>query len=199
MKRIILAGAALLALAGIAAAADLTPLPVKAPIVAPVSNFWQDCYVTALSGGVTGANQTGTPTVGGLVGCNYQTGVWVYGFEGSAAAAQATQGPAPKSVDIKALGDLAVRAGYAWHGNLNFGPFAVNDALIYAKAAVPANVIDPGAASSNTIKSGWGLAGGVEYVIRPYTTMRYEYRFQDVDGNRAHVFLTGISLYYSGP
>lgn len=197
MKRFALGLLGLLA-AGTASAADLSiPAPVfKAPAAAAPVSPWQNCYLAIISGAVTGSDQTGSPTAGGLVGCDWQSGALVYGFEGDASAAQITQGAAPKTVDVKALTNAAVRLGYAWHAAapIALGPLTLTDALLYGRVGVPANFITP----DNSFQPGWSVAGGVEIPIRPFTTARYEYRFNDVEGVHSHVFLTGVTLYYSG-
>jgi outer membrane immunogenic protein len=93
-KRTFLLGAAVVALtAGSAAAADM-PLkaPVAAPIVAPVFS-WTGCYIGVhAGGGATRSSFTSDQSsssdwgngglAGGQIGCNYQTGVFVFGIEG---------------------------------------------------------------------------------------------------------------------
>jgi opacity protein-like surface antigen len=197
-KQLLLTIAALAALAMPARGADLPPLIVgKAPTVAIWS--WQDCYLGMVAGGATSDKQTGTPVAGGIVGCNYQSAgsPFVYGFEGDASAAQASAGIAPSVVDIKSLTNLALRVGYAWHGALNFGPIVINDALLYAKVAMPTNFLQPLNAGAITTETGWGLAGGVEYIIRPNVASRLEYEFQDINGRHAHVMKQMLVLYYA--
>src|SRR5262245_58810852 len=95
-------GAAVAALtAGSAAAADLAVKARPAPVVAPVFS-WTGCYIGAHAGGgatrsdftdgfitegpsgnTTIASSWGNGGVaGGQIGCNYQTGVLVFGIEG---------------------------------------------------------------------------------------------------------------------
>jgi opacity protein-like surface antigen len=200
MKRLFASIAALLASATLASAADLTAaaaIPVKAPVVATWS--WQDCYLGMAAGGVTGTAQTGSPTAGAVVGCNYQTAgsVLVYGFEGDASAVQSSAGVAPATVDYKSLTNLALRVGYAWHGALNFGGLAVNDALIYARVALPTNFLQSVNAGPLTTETGWGFAGGVEYMVKPNVASRLEYDFIDVNGVHSHVIKQMLVLYYS--
>jgi outer membrane immunogenic protein len=193
----VLAGAGLFVLAMLspALAADLPPRPYYKALNAPAPAFnWATCYAAMLAGANTGSQQTGTPVAGGLIGCSYSFNGLLVGFEGDVDAAKATVAPAPGTVDMKALTNAAVRVGYPWHGVLNFGPFAVTDALLYVKAALPAEYLQP----TGTLKAGWGAAAGIEYVIRPCTSSRLEYRFNDIGGRNDHTFLTGISLYYCG-
>jgi opacity protein-like surface antigen len=191
-----LSGAALFALAMVspAFAADL-PRPyykaLDAPAPLPAFN-WQTCYAAMIAGANTGSQQTGSPVAGGLIGCNYSFGGFIVGFEGDADAAKASVAPAPGTVDLKALANASIRVAYPWHGVLNMGPINLTDALIYVKAAVPANYLQP----TGSLTAGYGLAAGVEYVIRPCTTSRMEYRLNEIGGLRSHTILTGISLYY---
>lgn len=201
MKYLLIVIAALLAMIGVNAAviaahaADLSTPAVKAIAVATTPAFkWQDCYLAMIGGGVTGSNQTGSATAGALVGCNYQTGAIVYGFEGEATAAQSSAGAAPQTVNIAALATLALRVGYAWHGTASFGPVTVNDALIYAKADLPGNVLT--APGPTNLQGGWGFGGGLEYLIRTNVASRLEYDFQDVNGMHSHVFKQMLVLYY---
>jgi outer membrane immunogenic protein len=177
-------------------ATDLpSPMAVKAS-VSPVWS-WQDCYLAMETGGVMGTSQTGSPTAGAVVGCNYQSGVFVYGFEGEASAVQASANVAPATVDIKSLATMAIRAGYAWHGLLNFGPMTITDALIYTRVELPANILQPVNVGNLTMQSGWGLAGGVEYMIKPWLASRVEYDFRDVNGLHSHAIKQMLVLYYS--
>ncbi len=86
-------------LAAPALAADLR-MPVKAPVVAPAPYFnWSGCYVGVHGGGAWGdkrafiAPPSGAPIfafdtsgglAGGQAGCDFQTGAFVFGLEGSA-------------------------------------------------------------------------------------------------------------------
>lgn len=194
MRRLALTAALLVPFA--AHAADLSiPAPVYTKAVVAPLFPWGNCFAALEAGGLTGAQQTGSPTAGGMVGCNFQQGALVYGFEGSVDAAKLSQAPAPGTVDVKALGNLAARIGYAYHATapINLGPITLTDALIYAKAAVPAKFIDP----SSTVETGYGFAGGVEIPVRPYMTIGYEYRFSHVHVND-HGFFTVWRVYYSG-
>jgi hypothetical protein len=154
---------------------------------------WQQCYISVNGGASTGSQQTGSPTVGGQVGCDYMLNGFVWGFKGTALALSSTV--APQSVDAKSLIDAQVRAGYPIHTNLSFGPLgSITDALIYVQAGVPANFLDP----VGGFTAGWNFGGGVEWVIRPCTTSFVEYNFNDIGGRTAHVPMTGIRLRYCG-
>src|SRR3984957_4073524 len=103
MKSFAIAGLAVTALIAPAMAADMAPLPYKAPV--PVTN-WTGCYVGADAGaawsaqdvansapssldqaGVVGTINGAGPVGGGYAGCNLQvTPVWVVGLEGDFSA-----------------------------------------------------------------------------------------------------------------
>jgi outer membrane immunogenic protein len=111
MKRVFTLSAGLLALAAVPAAAADIPMkaPVAAPVMAPAYN-WSGCYIggngggkwSRTSGGADVAAATGpggafgafstpldgatatTGIVGGQIGCNWQSGNWVFGVEGDA-------------------------------------------------------------------------------------------------------------------
>ena len=88
MKRFLLASAGVLAMVGLANAADLPrPMYTKAPpMVAPYYN-WTGFYVGINGGGgwgnsawdTTGGFDTSGGLVGGTIGYNWQMGTWVLG------------------------------------------------------------------------------------------------------------------------
>jgi opacity protein-like surface antigen len=192
MKKVLLATVAVLAISPALA----TDLSIPAPVFtkALVGFNWTTCYATMLAGANTGTQQTGAPVAGGLIGCNYAFNGILVGFEGDADATKASVAPAPGTVDIKALANASLRLGYPLRLPLSFGPFSVTDEMLYIKVGVPADYLVP----TSTFVGGWGAAAGLEYVIRPCTTSRLEYRYDDIGGVKSHKFLTGISLYYCG-
>jgi outer membrane immunogenic protein len=99
LKKLLLSTSYLVASSVVVMAADL-PMPTKAPILAAPVFSWTGCYIGAHVGGgiqndpFTSSNLEGTvaadpPGVGaiagGQLGCNYQDGNWVIGFEGEGA------------------------------------------------------------------------------------------------------------------
>src|SRR6186713_818317 len=89
----LLAAASLTAMT--ASAADLprrAPAPAPAAVYAPVSN-WTGCYIggnlggawgsreiTTNNGTFSGSNDSARFAGGGQIGCDYQTGAWVFGI-----------------------------------------------------------------------------------------------------------------------
>src|SRR5262245_12038356 len=95
MKRILLAGVALTALA-VANPAVAADLPVKAPLLPPVVWNWTGFYAGVETGAAWGITNFGDPFggsiygddvrtpgwfLGGDVGFNWQNGQWVWGLE----------------------------------------------------------------------------------------------------------------------
>jgi outer membrane immunogenic protein len=146
MKKLLLAGAGLIALlGGSARAADLgRPGPVYAPPVVVAVFTWTGCYVGG-NGGVMWANSDWNDTVlgdfggnatsgalGGLqVGCNYQVNGFVVGIQGdydwtSFNTSVANGVPAAVAfgltdqVQLKSLASVTGRAGHAWDRFLGY-------------------------------------------------------------------------------
>src|SRR5262249_47973127 len=97
MRNVILAVSAALAFAAPALAADLSPMPYKAPPPQPLLPLWTGFYLRANAGGAVGDavsdfsvggttfasvdNSLRGAVVGGQVGYNWQSGPMVYGLE----------------------------------------------------------------------------------------------------------------------
>jgi outer membrane immunogenic protein len=186
---------------GAASAADMAPRYAKAPPPAPVAVFnWTGCYIGGHVGGgwsenrqITllnqnfavnygdyatgqGFNNDGSGWVGGgQVGCNYQSGAFVFGVEGSYAAADIKgshfnpligAGDDRFTTKVDGIASVVGRAG-----------IASNNWLFYVKggwagANAKLSVIDNvgpvgGAASVSQWHNGWTVGGGVEYGLTP--------------------------------
>jgi len=229
MKKILMAGVAAATFCGAPAlAADL---PMKAPpraYVAPVPMFtWNGCYVGANVGGAwargdanvtyaTGSEDLGHPNGsgwagGGQLGCDVQSGNWVFGVETmwDAVSANGTRG-----------GTTVVNSWpYSLHGTVDwFGTltgrlgYAVDRSLLYVKAggawggmheslSLP---IVPFSATTSGNGGGWVVGGGWEYAFAPNWSMKLEYDYMGF-GNRDigcaaagggcdHVHVSGQSL-----
>lgn len=204
---------------GATSAADLR---VKAaPLAAPVAAYsWTGCYVGAVGsyhwgrsnqnyGGLvngvpnaflpvgldmSGAYNLDGAQIGGTVGCNYQSGNWVFGVEGDASWGSAHGGSRPTAAAI-ALGlnpafeftteqkwsaTVRGRVGYAWDrwlvyatGGVAFGGFGLNNqnsnpALITARR-------NP----SNVDATGWIVGLGTEYAFSPAWSLKAEWLYAD--------------------
>jgi outer membrane immunogenic protein len=210
MKRILGATVGVLAVSALPAmAADL---PVKAPMVAPImapAFSWSGCYIGGNVGGKwsrtdgsVNVGPTGTGTglgapgtvlfgsadassviAGGQIGCNIQTGNWVFGLEGDAdwqrlRLSRTLGGTLPFPFIPGDTFDLASdwqasargRIGYAWDrwlmyatGGAAFTNIKAGTNFIAANfggVAFPATVLTDG----KTLV-GWTVGGGLEYAI----------------------------------
>jgi len=204
MKRILLAGAFVLAVAGHALAADLPqpgPPPPRAPAayapLAPIYN-WGGIYfgVNAgygfgvsnwtLPGGSVGAFNTDGFLVGGTVGANFQAGALVFGLEGdldwdniSGNSAFGCGGfaPSPSFTCQTAqnwLGTARGRIGYAY-----------DRILLYATGGgafgnIKATVNGSGLGTQSSNEFGWTAGLGVETAFAPNWTAKLEYLYVDL-------------------
>jgi outer membrane immunogenic protein len=193
MKRALIAGAAVLALAGPLWAADLpqpAPPPLAPvayiPVVAPVYN-WGGIYYGINGGYGFGKSDWTTPfastgnfntsgfAVGATVGANYQVDAFVFGVEGDIdwMGIQGTSGICTPACETKStwLSTFRGRAGYA-----------SDRVLFYATGGGAFGNIQAGASGStltNTNKAGWTAGGGVEAAFADHWTARVEYLFVD--------------------
>jgi outer membrane immunogenic protein len=207
MKKILLAGTALLTVAsGSAMAADLSRAPAPAPVYtkAPIMPVftWTGCYVGGNAGGLWAKKDwTSTPITAGTssvsisswlagaqVGCNYQVSAWVFGIQADYDWTNAS-GSAPDVVvvatdqtKIKSLASVTGRVGYAWDRFLGYvkggGAWEADQYSIFA----------PGfAASASETRTGWTIGVGGEYAFTNWLTGFAEYDFYDF-GTVANTF-----------
>jgi outer membrane immunogenic protein len=172
MKRLCLALIGLMALAGSAAAADLSrPAPApyypKAPAYLPYN--WTGFYIGShnISGGL----------VGGTVGYNYQWGQAVFGVEGDIDWADingTTNNLCPLGCKTSNtwLSTVRGRLGYAAD---RFMPFITGGA---AFGDVRAST--PGFATTSSTQAGWTLGGGLEMAVTQNWTAKVEYLYVDL-------------------
>lgn len=191
MKRVLLAGVALAALAGSASAADI-PRRVEraAPPVAYVAQVynWTGWYLGINGGWGWGTgSMDGSPStgdlkgsgglIGGTLGYNWQNGQVVWGLEtdldwsGVKGDGNCSRG---SNCEVKNdwLGTARVRLGLAmdrWMPYLTGG-------LAYGD--VKADVTGTRGASDTRL--GWTIGGGVEYAIAPPWTAKLEYLYVDL-------------------
>jgi outer membrane immunogenic protein len=188
MKRVFLAGVALVALTGAAAAADLPPAPApyyKAPMYAPPSYTWSGFYLGVNGGGAFGSstwdstgsfNLTGG-LVGGTIGYNYQIGHVVVGAEGdidwSDINGTTTNGCAAGCQTSDSwLSTVRARLGYAAD---RFLPYVTGGAAFGDISASR-----PGFAGSSTTNAGWTVGAGIEFAIAGNWTAKAEYLYVDL-------------------
>ena len=192
MKRVLIAGAFVLAAATPALAADLpAPGPVPYLPVIPIYN-WSGFYLGLNGGGAFGNSNwtdpfdapTGNFTVsgalvGGTVGFNYQIGSWVLGVEGDGDWANLSGTTFNTScigigctTQSNWLATARGRAGYAWDRVLFYGTGGAAFANVQAAAG--------GLPFFSSTQAGWTAGVGVEYAIWPNWTAKVEYLFVDL-------------------
>jgi len=220
MKRAITLGIGALALAGMTlptSAADLGARPItKGPVAAPIVAYnWTGCYIGVNGGGKAGkftGNTTILPAtltfpgaginddfdtqglVGGQIGCQWQSGNWVFGLEGDVDATRISQdfvapvGLAPfffpgDTLELRNRWQASVRGrlGYAWDRFLVYGTGGVAFADVRATfgfAGVPFGFPTTFVEDSQTLVGGT-VGGGFEYGITENLSFGVEYRFSD--------------------
>lgn len=192
MKRLILsacAGLVALAMAGPSSAADLRPL--KAPAyVAPFS--WTGFYI-GLNGGYGwaksdwsgGANTASVSPkgwlIGGTLGYNLQTGVWVWGLEGDFDLSTIKGSNTGTGVCATAPGCetrnrwLATARGRVGYSFDRWLPYLTGGAAFGDLKLAP-----PGGGAETKTKIGWTLGAGVEYAFLGAWSAKLEYLYVDL-------------------
>jgi outer membrane immunogenic protein len=211
MKRLPLIAIALIAFgAATALAADM---PAKAPVykAPPVvaTPTWTGCYLGGnvgygwakkqwSDGGVEFASHTATGAIGGgQIGCDYQTGPWVYGIQGifdwSGMKGDSSKTTNPAIID---------RSWISWFATLTgrMGYVVQPTTLLYIKGGAawvrdkheecclptaPPVPVDDGVA--NLTRSGWTVGAGFEHLFQPNWSFFVEYDYLDL-GTRAVIF-----------
>jgi outer membrane immunogenic protein len=193
----------LLAASLTAVTASAADLPVRAAppaaVYAPVASWWTGCYVGGNLGAAWGSREitTSVGTVssssssahfagGGQVGCDYQTGAWVFGirnmFDVADASARRTvqTGPfAGYSAELKNnwLDLLTGRIGYAAYPNwlLYFQGGAAwrKNSLTFFNPA-GGEVFD-----ASRTRTGWTIGVGTEWKFHPSWSAFVEYNHAD--------------------
>jgi outer membrane immunogenic protein len=211
MKKMLIGTVALLAVAtGPALAADI---PVKAPVykavVAPVVYSWTGCYIGGNGGGMwvrkswttfqptlgsvdDGGHDANGWLIGGQVGCNYQTGNWVFGVQADYDWADATGTSNDLFfVDltdrsrVRSLGSATARGGYAWDRFLGYVKGGVaweRDNYDTFRTAT----LQPFSTASST-RTGLTVGIGGEYAFTDFLTAFIEYDYYAF-GTRTETF-----------
>jgi outer membrane immunogenic protein len=189
MKRILLAGAGVLAMASLANAADLPrQMYSKAPppMAAPYYN-WTGFYIGINGGGAWGTSTWDSTAgfdvsggmIGGTIGYNWQTGPWVLGVEGdldwaSVKGSTAVVGcvTANCSTENTWLGTVRGRVGYAFD---RFMPYITGGVAFGGVDASQAPF--PGGSSTQV---GWAVGAGLEFAVINNLTAKIEYLHYDL-------------------
>ena len=209
-------------------AANAADLPMKAPVYAPpvpLQYNWTGCYLGGQLGGgwarTPFSNTASTAAFGDLIpgegfrqtdggfigggqlGCNYQTGAWVFGLEGTFAGSTFKGNVANTSfgarddiftTKIESIATVTGRIGYA-----------ADNWLFYAKGGygggeVKFSVSDTvgpatGAGSGSNWQNGWTVGGGVEYGLTPNWILGLEYDFVDLQTKNYNVAGAAAGIY----
>jgi outer membrane immunogenic protein len=130
-------------------------------------------------------------------GYNWQSGALILGVEGDVSRTSLNQ---TRTVPTIGVGSFArMSAADDWLASLRgrAGFVAWNNTLIYvAGGLASANIEDIGHmtrfisgaeyvadAASTTIRAGWVVGGGAEWMVDPHVTVRLEYLYYDLDNN----------------
>jgi outer membrane immunogenic protein len=207
MKKFLVAGIAIAAFC--AAPAFAADMPTKGPVYkAPVPVFsWTGCYLgahagygwgkkdwTVLSTLHLGPSDVDGALAGGQVGCNYQSGSWVFGAEGDFSWAN-IKGSAPNlvlgpgnTIDTKVdwLSSATARAGYAIDRSLLY----FKGGAAWARDRFVDNFAAGADATGTVTKSGWTIGGGYEYAFSPNWSAKIEYAYYDF-GTVHKIFSSG--------
>lgn len=190
---------------GLAQAASAADMPRKAPVykAAPVAVFnWTGCYIgaqgaykfgnTQPTDPVNGANWTDNFRFsgfigGGTLGCNYQTGAWVFGVEGDGSWGTVKgnsidlQNPTVFDTELKErwLATARARVGYSWDRALVY--VTGGGAWAGTTFSFPCLGPIPGCALFTTSKtvSGWTVGLGLEYALVNNWTLKGEWLYVD--------------------
>jgi outer membrane immunogenic protein len=203
MKKLLLTGVALAALAsGPALAADLPArrqMPVKAPepMAAPIFN-WSGLYIGGHGGGAfsekcftadgfdEGCHDGDGWLAGGQIGFNWQSGQFVFGLEFSGSAADITGSHASPGFfpptasynsDISSIFLLTGRIGLAFDRLLLY----VNGGGAWVREELA--LVDNTMGFSDTVKknrSGWTVGAGLEYGLSPNWSIAAQYNYIDL-------------------
>jgi outer membrane immunogenic protein len=191
MRRIFAAGiglAALMALAGPSAAADLgrrSEMPVRgAPYLSPLYN-WSGFYAGINGGGGWGSSSWDSAgdvdvsggVIGGTLGVNYQVNQAVFGLEGDLDWSN-LKGTTTTNCALGCetrndwLGTVRGRAGFAFDRFLPY--FTGGVAFGNVKASTP------GFPGGSETKAGWTLGAGLEFAVAGNITAKVEYLHVDL-------------------
>ena len=186
MKRILLAGIAIAALAGIIGSATAADLPRQAPMykapayVAPVFN-WTGAYIGLNAGGGWGkSNWSGTGDkfdvsggmIGATVGYNWQFGTWVLGLEGDIDWTNIKGSSAFADTKNEYLSTIRGRVGYSFD---RWMPYVTGGLALGGVKAT-----DVFGNSRDETKAGWTVGTGVEFAFAPQWTAKVEYLYVDL-------------------
>jgi outer membrane immunogenic protein len=206
MKRFLIGAVLLSAIAAPMSIAGAADLPVKAsPVWAPppaTGPLWEGIYVGFNVGEATGRStwctdanvincETGAPTElfhgstsgwvgGGQFGDRWQTGNFVYGFEGMIDALTIHKDVADPvapgqtlRTSFASLGSVTAQGGLAFDRLLAYakGGWAITDLKLQNTLNTPTSL------SASEYVNGWTIGGGLEYQVIPHFIVGVEYDY----------------------
>ena len=203
MKKFLLGVVALTTLSGVQAiAADM---PVKAlPMATPVGYNWTGCFIGVAGGGVWGRSRhiSGDPfafpgaditdrynvngaIVGVEYGCNYQSGMWVFGTESDFSWTNA-RGSAFNIAPFNTTSISGTREHWLSTSRLRAGVLASPQMLLYVtgglatarvEATVDATASGLGLISESKTRWGWTAGAGAEFALGGNWTAKADYLY----------------------
>jgi len=179
---------------------------VTTPFDGSQNNGWGASSSTSNNGGFAG---------GGQIGCDYQTGVFVFGGEadiqGYTGKANSTTAFAPPGTGgLPITVNNAFSSQTPWFGTVRarIGTTAINPAvLIYATGGFAygqenvtdnmtvtngATLVEQFPFSTRSTKTGWTVGGGLEWMFVRNWSIRAEYLYVQLDGNGGQVLNTTV-------
>jgi outer membrane immunogenic protein len=193
-----------LAISLAAQAADLGRLPVYTP--PPVAPTWTSCYLGANAGDGWAQVSISDPILGtsvgsvaqsslvggGQFGCDYQVGLFVFGFQGMVDATNIRgtrlqpNGLVMNSFNVAWMETLTARVGFLVQ------PMA----LLYLKGGgawmqqnLTMSAFGVSIATGNTTPGGWTAGGGVEFLFAPNWSAFVEYSYHSYGNSQAALTL----------
>lgn len=206
MKRLLLSVAAGLLVAAMAAPSFAADLPRKAPAYSAPPVFSWTGFYAGINGGYgwgtsswSSAVTSGSPKpkgglVGGTLGYNMQTGVWVFGIEGDFDATW-LKGTDSSGTGLCSgigcqtknswLATVRGRVGYAFDRWL---PFITGGVAFGDIKMTPNNTL-----SESKTNAGWALGAGVEYAFMGAWSLKGEYLYADLGKATCSASTCGIA------
>jgi outer membrane immunogenic protein len=200
MKKLLLAGVALVSLVTAASAADLAARPyTKAPALAAPGYNWSGFYAGVM-GGYAWASDGNGGFGGGTIGYNWQApgSQFVFGLEADAAGSdlKATQSQFVPGVGlvtaqdkVDAFGSVTGRAGFAVDATL----FYVKGGYAWADNKLSATVPGIITFSDSHVHSGYTVGAGLEYMFAPNWSGKIEYMYANLSSEN-YSFAPGVTF-----
>ncbi len=182
MKKLMLAGVALVVLSGPAVAADMAARTyAKAPIAAPLPT-WAGCYLGAMGGYAASSGAPKGGFLGGTAGYNWQSGNIVVGIEADAAWADISGSTTTPTIlgigtgtaKIQDWGTVRGRFGRSFGQVLLYGTAGVAWEEMKLSLSVPRLFT----ASDSHFHTGWTAGGGVEWMFAPKWSLKVEHLYR---------------------